>query len=307
MTFADRLPSALRPWYQAARPRSLPATYAPLLVGGAVTVADGVFDAGRFLLALIAALLLQIASNFINEYVDFSRGTDRDKVAGMGMVLSKGALNPRQVLAGAVLTVTGGVVIGLALVAMTGPTLLWIGMFGVLVVVLYTAGPLPLSYVGLGEIAVFVAMGPLMTLGTYYAVTGRESVQALLAGLPVAFTVAAILHANNMRDIEVDRAANKRTLAVRFGMRGAQIEFVVLIYGAYVAIVALVLSGVMPWPALLALLTLPEAIWLVRVTSRADRPERLHLAQARTARLHLWLGVALALCWLIAGALGLQG
>lgn len=142
----ERLPEPLRPWYQAARPRSLPATYAALLTGGAVALEAGVFEPMRFLLALIGALLLQIASNLVNEYVDYQRGTDALKVAGMGMVLSEGKLSARQVLIGAVVTTVGGALIGLVLVALSGTTLLWIGMFGVAALVLYTAGPLPLSH-----------------------------------------------------------------------------------------------------------------------------------------------------------------
>ncbi|MCC7206696.1 MAG: 1,4-dihydroxy-2-naphthoate octaprenyltransferase, partial [Anaerolineae bacterium] len=254
LSLAERLPAPLRPWYQAARPRSLPATYAPLLIGGAVTLAHDVFDPLRFLASLLAALLLQIASNFINEYVDYARGTDVHKVAGMGMVLKQGGLTPRQVLFGAVATLGGGIALGLLLVVAAGPALLLIGALGVLVVVAYTAGPLPLSHLGLGEAAVFFAMGPLMTLGTYVAVSGLTHVDAFLAGVPIAFTVAAILHANNMRDVDADRLVNKRTLAVRLGPRGAQVEFVVLVYGGYVAGLALVLAGSMPWTTLVAAL-----------------------------------------------------
>ncbi|MBX3084640.1 MAG: 1,4-dihydroxy-2-naphthoate octaprenyltransferase [Anaerolineae bacterium] len=298
MNLVDLLPVGLRPWYQAARPRSLPATYAALFVGGAVTVAANRFEPIRFLLALIGALLLQIGSNFINEYVDFTRGTDTHKVDGMGMVLSKGHLTKQQVLLGAIVTVVGGALIGLLLVVLSGPVLLWIGMFGVLVVVLYTAGPLPLAYLGLGEIAVFIAMGPLMTFGTFYAVTGFINITALLSGLPIAFTVAAILHANNMRDIDADRAANKRTLAVRFGMEGARKEFKFLIYGAYISCAFLIALSQLPIHAALVLITLPEAQTLVKLATTTDDPKVLHRAQGMTAQLHWHFGLALAAGWL---------
>ncbi|MCS6871528.1 MAG: 1,4-dihydroxy-2-naphthoate octaprenyltransferase [Anaerolineae bacterium] len=297
---SERLPAPLRPWYQAARPRSLPATYAAIFTGGAVAIQAGVFEPIRFLLALIGALLLQIASNLINEYVDYRRGTDALKVAGMGMVLSEGKLSAQQVLIGAIVTTVGGALIGLVLVALSGTTLLWIGMIGVAAVVLYTAGPLPLSHLGLGEVTAFLCFGPLMTFGTYYAVSGQESVPSLLAGVPLGFTVAAILHANNMRDIEADRAANKRTLAVRFGLRGAFIEYNILIYGAYVALAALIVAGIAPLTTAVAFVTLWEAVWLVRVTTRSKDAQALHRAQGRTARLHWWLGLALTVGWLLA-------
>lgn len=293
----------LSAWYRAARPRSLTATYAALFLGGAVAVTDGVFDLVRFALALFGALLLQIAANLINEYVDYNRGTDANKVAGMGMVLSRTQLSPRAVLIGAIVTVCGGALIGLWLMATSGPLLLWIGIGGVLVVILYTAGPLPLAYIGLGEIAVFIFMGPLMTLGTYYAVSGKDSLAALAAGLPIAFTVAAILHANNMRDLEVDRQANKRTLAVRFGMQGARVEYAILIYGAYVVALALIVLRIIPWTTAIVLFTLPSAIKLVRQTAATDNPQILHRLQGMTAQHHLRVGLLLAAGWLLFGLL----
>src|SRR5258708_6179646 len=271
------MPVTFQSWYMAARPRSLTATYAPLFLGGAIALADKVFYLDRFVLALIGALLLQIGANLVNEYVDYTRGTDSQKVDGMGMVLSRAQLTARQVLVGAVVTIVGGALIGLYLMATSGPLLLWIGLGGVLVVIFYTAGPLPLSYIGLGELAVFIFMGPLMVLGTYYAVSrGQFSTTALLAGLPLACTVANILHANNLRDLESDRLANKRTLAVRLGMEGAKHEFAILIVAAYANAVLLVLLGQLPWPTLLVLVTLPEALALVRAAYAATDAAVLH-------------------------------
>lgn len=299
LNLIDRLPPNVRPWYQAARPRSLPATYAALLIGGGIALAHDKFDVIRFVLALIGALMLQIASNFVNEYVDYQRGTDEKKVAGMGMVLTNAQLTARQVLIGAVVTVVGGALIGLILTFASGPALLLVGGIGVAAVVLYTAGPLPLSYIGLGELTAFLCFGPLMTYGTYYAVTGISGMQAALAGLPIGFTVAAILHANNMRDIEPDKAAGKITLAVRFGQQGARIEFIILIYGAYMAALGLIVAGALPWPLLILLATAPEAVWLVRVATTTDDPQALHRVQGRTARLHWWFGLTQAIGWLV--------
>src|ERR1041385_4313698 len=143
MSLADRLTTGIRPWYMAARPRSLTATYSALFLGAAIAVAERVFDLPRFVLALVGALLLQIAANLINEYVDFTRGTDALKPDGMGMVLTKGGLTPQQVRLGAILTVLGGVLIGLLLMLYSGLLLLWIGLGGVFVVIFYTAGPMP--------------------------------------------------------------------------------------------------------------------------------------------------------------------
>ncbi len=303
MNIAERLPAPAKAWYLAARPRSLTATYAPLFVGAAIAVYQGVFDLPRFVLALIGALLLQIGANLVNEYVDFTRGTDIHKVDGMGMVLTRGQLSHRQVLAGAVITIVGGALIGLLLMAYSGLLLLWIGLGGVFVVIFYTAGPLPLSYIGLGEVAVFIFMGPAMTLGTYYAVSGGHfSTMALWGGLPIAFTVANILHANNMRDLDSDKLAGKHTLAVRFGMAGAKREYAALIYGAYAVAIILIVLGQAPWPTALILGTLPGAVGLVRAAFAANEPAVLHRIQGMTAQLHLRIGMALAVGWLI-GAL----
>ncbi len=122
---------------------------------------------------------------------------------------------------------------------------------------------------------------------------------ALAAGLPIAFTVAAILHANNLRDVDADRAANKRTLAVRLGPRGARIEYAVLLYGAYVSAAILIVLGLMPWTTLVAVVTLPRAIRLVRETTTTDDPQVLHRLQGMTAQLHLQLGLALVAGWLL--------
>jgi 1,4-dihydroxy-2-naphthoate octaprenyltransferase len=192
------------------------------------------------------------------------------------------------------------VLIGLYLMASSGPLLLLIGIGGVLMAIFYTAGPLPLAYIGLGEVAVFIFMGPLMTLGTYYAVTGgRTSTAALLSGLPIAFTVANILHANNMRDYEADKAANKRTLAVRFGMARARQEYALLTAGAYVSALVLVVTGILPWPTLLIFATIFEAIPLVRDVFRTNDPAVLHRIQGRSAQLHFHVGIMLTGGWLI--------
>lgn len=300
---------SLRAWYSAARPRTLTATLAPLALAGVMTIDHGVFDAPVFALALLGALLLQVATNLINEYADWRRGTDRYKQAGQGMTIKQGVLPARSVGIGALLSLGGGVLAGLLLLGREGPDLmasplLWIGAGGVLVAVAYTAGPLPLSRLGLGEVAAGIFMGPLMVLGAWYVQARCLSWQALLASLPLALMVAAILHANNLRDMEADRAVGKKTLAVRFGWRAARAEYLLLVSGSYVALLLLAVSGDIPWPALLALLTLPEATQLQRQALATRDVSLLHAVQGRTARLHGRFGGALALGWLLAVLVG---
>ena len=290
----------LAAWYRAARPRSLTATYVPLVLAATIALGDNAFHVLAFILSLIAALLLQIGANLINEYYDYVRGSDIDKVAGMGMVIKDASLTPRAVLIGAIVTVTLGVLIGLFLVTQSGPLLIWIGLGGVLVVILYTAGPVPLAYIGLGEIAVFIFMGPLMVLGAYYVMAKQVTPTPLLAGLPIAFLVAAILHANNLRDLDADRAAKKRTLAVLFGRRFARIEYFVLIAGAYLTLIVLVAAGWIPWLGLVALVTLQEARRLLELALSSEDALVLHGVQGRTARLHRDFGASLIIGWLAA-------
>ena len=286
-------------WYSASRPRTLTATYAPLGVAAAVAIQDEVFKLVPFVLALIGVLFLQVAANLINEYFDYTRGADKLKEAGQGMTIKKRILSPRAVLAGAVITVVAGALIGVYLLSQSGPLLWWIGIGGVLVVITYTAGPFPLAYNGLGEIAVGIFMGPMIIIGAYYVMDTAVYWELALISLPIAFMVAAILHANNIRDMEADRAVNKRTLAVMFGVGLARAEYTFLVGGAYLALVALVIAEQTPALTLLALLTAREGIALIHIIyTRTDTPS-LHEVQGRTAKLHGQFALMMVVGWLI--------
>lgn len=291
--------SYLRAWYSATRPRVFTATYVPLALAAAIALDQGVFDPVPFALALIGALCLQAGANLVNEYADYRRGADTYKVAGQGMTIKRQVLSPRSVLTGAVVTVVVGSLIGLLLLAHSGPLLLWIGIGGVLVAVTYTAGPFPLAYNGLGELAAGIFMGPLMVLGAYYVMARAYDPVPLLASAPVALMVAAILHANNIRDYDADKAVNKRTLAVIFGMRFARAEYIFLVGGTYVALALLVLAGIIPWPGLLAFVTLPAAWRLIAIFTMSSDTLLLHRAQGQTAQLHGRFGLLLVLGWLV--------
>ena len=286
-------------WYQALRPRVFTATYVPMGLAGILALDDGVFDAPIFLLALIGTLLLQSAANLINEYMDFRRGADQLKQAGQGMTIKKKILKPASVRKGAILTTLAGCLIGLFLLAKSGSLLWIIGIGGVLVAISYTAGPFPLAYNGLGEIAVAIFMGPAIVVGAYYVMSptvGESRIAELcLISLPIAFMVAAILHANNIRDMDADRAVNKRTLAVIFGIRFARAEYIFLVLGAYVAQALVTVAGFLPVAALLTLITLPEAIRLIRIFNTSRAVPLLHQAQGRTAKLHGQFGLLLVL------------
>ncbi len=293
--------SKIRAWYQALRPRVFTATYVPMGLAGIIAIADGVFEGVPFLLALAGTLFLQSAANLINEYADYRRGADQLKQAGQGMIIKRKILEPAIVLAGAILATVAGCLIGLYLLAQSGPLLWLIGIGGVLVAVAYTAGPFPLAYNGLGEIAVAIFMGPAIVVGAYYVMSPTVSearlVELCLISLPVAFMVSAILHANNIRDMEADRAVNKRTLAVIFGRRFARAEFVFLVVGAYVSQAIVVAAGLMPPLTLLTLITLPEARRLIHIFNTSTAVPLMHQAQGRSAKLHGQVGLLMVVGW----------
>ena len=296
--------TAVQAWYQALRPRVFTATYVPMGLAGIVAVNDDVFDASIFLLALIGTLLLQSAANLINEYADYRRGADQLKEAGQGMTIKKKILKPASVRNGAILTTVAGCLIGLFLLAQSGPLLWIIGIGGVFVAISYTAGPFPLAYHGMGELAVAIFMGPAIVVGAYYvmspAVADARIAELCLISLPVAFMVAAILHANNIRDMDADRAVNKRTLAVIFGIRFARAEFMFLVVGSYVTQLLVIALGIMPVATLLTLITVPEALRLIRIFNTSRAVPLMHQAQGRTAKLHGQIGLLMVLGWVFA-------
>ena len=295
-------------WYQAIRPRVFTASYVPMGFAGIIAVQDGVFNGFIFILALIGTMFLQTAANLINEYADYRRGADELKEAGQGMTIKQKILTPESVRNGAIVTTVIGCLIGLFLLSQSGNLLWFIGIGGVLVAITYTAGPFPLAYNGLGEIAVAIFMGPAIVVGAYYvmypAVTSERIGELCLLSLPIAFMVAAILHANNIRDMEADRAVNKRTLAVILGIKFARAEYMFLVIGTYVSQIILILLGMMPITTLLTLVTIPEALRLINIFNTSREITLMHQAQGRTAKLHGQIGVLLVIGWTFTIILG---
>lgn len=297
MNDAQKYPK-IAAWYSATRPRIFTATYVPMALAGAVAVDDGVFRPLPFILALIGTLLLQTGANLVNEYFDFRRGTDDLKEAGQGLTLKQKMLTANEVAFGAAFSVITGSVIGLFLLVHSGPLLWLLGVGGVLLAVTYTAGPFPLAYHGLGEVAAGVGMGPAIVVGAYYVMDTTIYLDLVWISFPIMLMVAAILHANNIRDMASDRAAGKNTLAVIFGRRAANHEYAVLMLGPYVIQAGLVLLGLMPVTTLAAFITLPEAWRLTRVYYTHDNVHAMHHAQGRTALVYGRYGYLTAAGWL---------
>jgi 1,4-dihydroxy-2-naphthoate polyprenyltransferase len=293
----------LKGWIQATRPRVFTASFVPMGLAAVIAVQDGVFVWWKFILSLLGVMLLQTTANLVNEYMDFVRGSDDLKEAGQSMSLKQKLLTPQEIRAGAIFSTVAGSLIGLFLLWQSGSWLWWIGIGGVLIAITYTAGPFPLAYNGLGEVAAGIGMGPMIVLGAYYvmnpALTVERAWELVLISLPIMFTTAAILHANNIRDLEADRAANKRTLAVIFGREIARKEFAGLLFACYLSQIILVLVRLMPPTTLISLLTIPIALRLIRIFNTETTAIPLHEAQGNTAKLHGQIGLLIVLGWII--------
>jgi 1,4-dihydroxy-2-naphthoate octaprenyltransferase len=285
-------PGALRAWVLAARPPTLPAAVTPVLVGTAA-VANTAFRPLLFVAALIAAALIQIGTNFANDYFDYHKGADTAERLGPVRVTQSGLIPPERVRSAMALVFALAALIGLYLVFAGGWPILVIGLLSIAAGVLYTGGPYPLAYHGLGDLFVFVFFGMVAVCGTAYLQVGTVPAVAWFAALPVALIVTAIIVVNNLRDIDTDRKANKHTLAVLIGRRATRIEYLLLLAAAYLLLPLGPLLGLASAWALLPWLTLPLALPLAR-TVRAEQGRPLNHALAGTGRLHLVFGVLLA-------------
>ncbi|MGY1590351.1 1,4-dihydroxy-2-naphthoate polyprenyltransferase [Geodermatophilus sp. SYSU D00708] len=276
-------------WLAGARPRTLPAAVAPVLVGtGAAAALDG-FRLGPALLAMVVALALQVAVNYANDYSDGTRGTDAARVGPMRLVGS-GAATPRQVLLAAVLFFAVAGVAGLVLAALSSWWLVAVGAVCIAAAWTYTGGPLPYGYRALGEVFVFVFFGLVAVVGTTFVQTRTIEGLAVAASVPIGLLIVALLVVNNLRDIDGDAAVGKRTLAVLLGDRGTRVLFTALVVVAFAVVVGI--GVVRPW-ALLALLAVPLAVPPVRTVLSGGRGRVLIGALQGTGLLTLATGVLL--------------
>lgn len=288
-----------RVWLLAARPATLPAAVVPVIVGtGAALHGTHPLNLPVFLATLVAALLIQVGTNFANDVFDFRRGADTAERLGPLRVTQGGLVTPQQVLIATFVTFGLALLIGLYLVAIGGWPILAIGIVCVLSGLLYTGGPWPFGYHGLGDLVCFLTFGVLAVIGTAYVQTLSITPLDLWASIPVACLVTAILIVNNLRDIDTDRRVGKRTLAVILGRTGTRIEYALCVVVAYVVPIGLGITGMVGFWWWLPLLSLPLAIWLVRYVSQMEgRP--LNQALKRTGQLHLVFGLLFgAALWL---------
>jgi 1,4-dihydroxy-2-naphthoate octaprenyltransferase len=277
----------VRIWIMAARVRTLPASVAPVLVGTALSWTERPLWVGGFVAALLGAIFIQVGTNLSNDYSDARRGADTEDRLGPVRVTAGGLVPPRQVLIATYVTFGLAVACGIYLVVEVGPLLLAIGAASILAGVLYTGGPRPYGYEGLGELFVFLFFGIVAVAGSYYVQTQHVEWEAFALAVPVGLLAAAILVVNNVRDIDTDRRAGKMTLAVRLGRERTRTLFGAMVYLAFpLALVPWVFGTLDAW-LLLVLLALPLAVPLVRtVRTHSDGPT-LNQALAGTGRLQL--------------------
>jgi len=293
-------PGAFSIWQQAVRAPSLSAAAVPVLLGTAVAVRDGFFHGWRLLIALIGAVAIQAGTNLINDYYDYRSGADSHASLGPSMVIQRGLLTPEQVWRGGIIAFGLGAILGLALVYLCGWTILAIGIPSVAAGYFYTATPVSLAYIGLGELTVFLFMGPTIVLGAYYVMTLTFSWSALWASVALGFLVAGILHANNLRDIDTDALHGKHTLATILGRAGAIRELMALDVLAYGTALIASVARSLPWTALLVLLTLPRARDQIRIVQTETEPKKLNLALMRSVQLHMEFGILMIIAFLVA-------
>ena len=297
----------LNVWYRALRPFSYPASVVPVLVGSVAAWKGGYMDWTLFLCALFGSVAIHAGTNLANEYFDYTQGVDKADSLGPAGVILQGKLRPKHVLEAATLAFVLGAIFGTYIVFQVGFVILALGLASILAAWFYTAKPLSLGYRGLGEPEVFIFMGPIMVIGSYYVQTRSFAWTPLLVSLPVGLLVTAILHANNIRDVVQDMDRSRITWAVlackSWGMkRGRDFSrriYYAMLAGAYATLVGLVVAGTAPVFTLLTFLTIPQAYSLIRFVASGVKGRPLSRAVRGTAYLHMSFGATLTLGYLL--------
>ena len=246
-------------WIEATRPKTLPAAVAPVLVGTALAAHGGSADYAAAGLCLLFALLIQIGTNFANDYYDFIQGADSASRVGPRRAVAAGLVRPAVMKRAMVAVFALAFAVGLGLIAWGGPGLIVIGVASIACGVAYTGGPFPLGYNGLGDLFVFIFFGLVAVGATFFVQAGEMTVNAILAAIPIGLLAANILVVNNYRDVETDRAAGKRTFVVRFGRGAARAQFDASLVVAFALPLVFWARGFSPW--VLAPLVLAPVAW----------------------------------------------
>jgi len=281
-------------WARAARPFSFTASATPILLGTALAFYEtGQVQVLMLIAALIGGMILHAGTNLVSDYFDYKKGVDREDTFGGSRILVEKVMEPADVLRGGLIAFGIATLIGVFLVMRLGWPIVMFGLAGIAGGYFYTAGPVGYKYRALGEFLVFALMGPLMVWGAHFVQIGTLQWMPLLVSLPVGVLVAAILFANNLRDIEDDTGSGYHTQASILGRKKARILYAGMLFGAYAILAMLVLFQKVPVWALLAIVSIPAALKVNRIIQDSLKNDRGHLAMVdvMTAQLHFQFGI----------------
>jgi len=286
----------LKVWTQASRPKTLIASASPVLVGAALALNTGLFDLTAFLFTMATALCIQIGTNFANDYFDFVKGADTSARKGPLRVTQAGLVSLREIKVATAITFILAALFGCYLIWHSSIAIAFLLALSILFGIIYTGGPYPLAYLGLGELFVFIFFGPIAVASTFYLQTQQFSWEAVLAGIPLGALSSAILVVNNLRDIEEDRAAGKKTLSVRFGKAFGKFQFTLAIFLAFIPLPFFFRKN--PFSMLAVMALLPALSVLLAILKNKD-PLLLNEALAKTARLLFIYTLLFCIGWML--------
>jgi len=285
----------INPWILAARPKTLPAAVAPVMVGSAMAFAHKSFALLPAIAALAVALLLQIGVNLANDYFDYIKGIDSDERLGPVRVTQSGLISPSRVKAAMGIAFGLALLPGSYLVYAGGWPVVFIGTASILAALAYSGGPYPLASNGLGDLFVFIFFGLVAVCGTYYVQALGLTATVVMIGANIGLLITAILVVNNLRDISTDKKTGKRTLAVRIGTRGTKLEYSLLLTGAYCGVLGLWVCGIFPIWVLTPFVSAPLAWRLIRIIRRTTGGPMLNHTLASTAKLAFFFSLLLSI------------
>jgi len=290
--------SPLQIWFMAARPQTLFASVAPVLMGTAMAFGDGVHHFPTALVALVGAIAIQIGTNLVNDYGDFKRGADTANRLGPTRVTQAGLVTPKAMITAIAITFFIAITMSILLIQRAGMPIVIISILAIISAIIYTAGPFPLAYRGLGELFVFIFFGPVAVAGTYYVQSLEMNLAVILAGVAPGLLSAAILVVNNIRDINEDRVSGKKTLVVRFGLSFAIYEYLFFLFLANFMPVIIYFFTEDHIVTLVATVTSLLAIPVI-INVLTHQGPALNQALADTARLLMIFSILFSLGWIV--------
>lgn len=280
-----------RIWISAARPQTLAAAFTPVITGAALSFRHNMFDTAASLVALICAALIQIGTNFANDYYDYVKGADTDSRVGFKRATSSGLITQEEMKRATFFTMACAFLLGMYLVWHAGWVILLIGILSIIFGILYTGGPYPLAYNGLGDLFVLLFFGYAAVMGTYYVNALQWSADSFWASLAIGALAVNILVVNNLRDLEQDRESNKRTLGVLLGGQALRYEYLLMLFAAYAVPIVFYFGLNYDFFILLPFITIPSAVRLLWEIWNEEQMQKLNLTLERTAKFMAFYGI----------------